>query len=872
MSDATASTGGTRDERIERAFDEAMHATESERAGVLDRVCAGDADVRAEVESLLAHARETRDFLESPLLPGVAALPMPRPETIGSFKIIGVLGEGGMGCVYEAQQERPQRRVAIKVVRPDAMTPNALRRFDREIQTLGQLRHPCIAQLYEVGERAGVGGMGARSLPYLVMELVRGVSLTTFVRAEELDVRQRVALLAEIADAVQYAHQRGVIHRDLKPENILVERVEGADGQRKAAPKILDFGIARLMDGSADASQTVAGHPMGTLAYMSPEQFAADPAGIDTRCDVYALGVIAYEVFAGARPLDVTGMSVLQAAKLIEATEPARLGTLHKRLRGDLELIVAKAMMKDREQRYATAAALAEDLRRHLRDEPILARPPSAGYQIAKFAKRNRALVGVAGAGVGALIAGLVTSTVLYVGEQRARKRAADAAALSEGVRDYMISGLLLAASPEKMGYDVKMMDVLTMASKGLNERFKDNPEIEAAVRFDLGTVLGQLGKYKESAEEFRLAADLFERTAGPDDEKTIRAMTSRSNALGGMHENAAALEVGQEALRRARRGLPVDNPRSISSRNNVGAALQSLGRVEEASAILREALSLAQRDPVKNAVVLSSVLTQLAACERQLGRKEAALELALQNVEHVKRTQVTESEMGVVTRNNAVNALFENGKFTEAAEMAVDLVTTAERVFAPGHVNRGYVYTTTANALQRAGRFEEAERYALQGQETVTKSIGEASWPAEQSIDVVRRVYAAWPGHQEQLRTWCLRALRARMMRAHAAELDTTLKLIQELTVQCLRAKVDLTSHGALQDMLWNERDTLAPPGHSRRAAYFGNYALMCDAIEGCGHARESLELAEDALKDAKEDRDVAADLIAVGHVRLGK
>ncbi len=865
MSEKTASTGPSRDERIEAAFDAAMQAAGGERAGVLDRMCGGDAGMRAEVESLLAHARETRDFLESPLLPGVAAMPMPLPEAIGPFKVLSVLGEGGMGCVYEAQQERPQRRVAIKVVRPEAMTPNAMRRFEREIETLGQLRHPCIAQLYEVGQQPSASG---RALPYLVMELVRGVSLTKFVREGELEIRERVELLAQIADAVQYAHQRGVVHRDLKPENILVERVEGM----RAAPKILDFGIARLTDGSADASQTVAGHPMGTLAYMSPEQFAADPAGIDTRCDVYALGVIAYEVFAGARPLDVTGMSVVQAAKLIETSEPARLGTIDKRLRGDVETIVAKAMSKDRDARYATAAALAEDLRRYLRDEPILARPPSVGYQVAKFARRNRVLVGVAGAGVAALIAGMVTSTMLYVREQSARKRAAEAAALSEGVRDYMIGGLLLAAAPDRMGYDVKMMDVLTTASAGLHERFKDNPEVEGAVRFDLGTVLGQLGRFKESEEQFRLATPLLERTLGPDDEKTISAMTSRANSLLGMHRDADALEVSQESLRRARRSLPPGHPRAISARNNLGSALHALGRVEEASAILREALAMAESDPVKHAVVLGSTLTQLAACEKQLGHKEAALELALRNVEHVKRTQAAESEIGVVARNNAVNALFECGKYAEAEAMSQELVAAAEKVFPPEHVSRGFVYSTTSNVLLKSGKFEDAERHALRGHQIIAKAMGEASWAAERSMEMPRRVYANWPGHQEQLRVWCLRMMACRMMIAHADELDTTLRTLQELTTQCLRAKVDLRSGSALQDMLWEERDTLAPPGHPRRAMYLGNYALMCDSIEGCGNARESLKLAEEALKDVRDERDVAEDLVAVGRGRLGK
>lgn len=864
MSEKTASTGPSRDERIEAAFDAAIQAGWAERGSVLDRMCGGDVEMRAEVESLLAHARETRDFLESPLLPGVAAMPMPLPDTIGPFKILSVLGEGGMGCVYEAQQERPQRRVAIKVVRPEAMTPSALRRFDREIETLGQLRHPCIAQLYEVGQQPGASG---RVLPYLVMELVRGVSLTKFVREGQLGIRERVELLALVADAVQYAHQRGVVHRDLKPENILVERAEGM----RASPKILDFGIARLTDGSAEASQTVVGHPMGTLAYMSPEQFAADPAGIDTRCDVYALGVIGYEVFAGARPLDVTGMSLVQAAKLIETSEPTRLGTLDKRLRGDLETIIAKAMSKDRDARYATAAALAEDLRRHLRDEPILARAPSAGYQIVKFARRNRVLVSVGGAGVAALIAGMVTSTVLYVREQGARKRAAEAAALSEGVRDYMISGLLLAAAPERMGYDVKMVDVLTNASAGLHERFKDNPEVEAAVRYDLGTVLGQLGRLRESAAEFRLAIPLLEATVGKDDEKTISALTSLSNTLDGVHDNIGALEAAQEGLRRAKRVLPADHPRALSARNNIGAALHAMGRADEAIGVLKEGLELAEHDPVKNAHVIGAMLSQLSACERVLGNSEKALEWTLRAMDHAQRVFGPMSEMGVMSRNNAVNAMFTNGRQQEAAKLTEGLVEDAEKVFAPGHANRAYVYLTTSNVMLKAGRHEEAERYAIRGYEAIVSMQGDVTWSAEQALDAVRRVYLAWPGHQEELKVWSVRALRTRMMVAGPGELKASLDLLVKFTSQCTRAGANM-SHGGLLETLWRDRETLAPKEHPRRANYYATYALLCDVIEGCEHAKESLVIAEEAVKTATEGKKTAEELIEVGRKRIEK
>lgn len=844
----------TRDERIEAIFDEAMSAPSRERAAVLERLCAGDAGLRAEVESLLSHAQETRDFLESPLFPG-AGLDNPMPESIGAFKVLRLLGEGGMGRVYEAQQERPRRVVAIKVVRPDAMSAAALRRFDREIETLGQLRHPGIAQLYEVGQHAQAGG---RPLPYLVMELVRGTALTKFAAAERLSVAERVGLLAEIADAVQYAHQRGVVHRDLKPENILIEKA--ADG--RLAVKILDFGIARLTDGSGDALHTMVGQPMGTPAYMSPEQFAADPAGIDTRCDVYALGVIGYELFAGARPFDTTGMSLVQAARLIEATEPPALGTVDKALRGDVETIVAKAMAKDRERRYPTGAALAEDLRRHLRDEPILARPPSAAYQFSRFARRHRGLVGASVLAVLALVAGVVVSTVLYVREQGARKREAEQAALSGAVREYMISGLLMAAAPDRMGWDVKMMDVLARASDGLHERFADHPEVEGAVRLDLGAVLGQLGKYKESEEQLRLAIPLLERTAGREGAATVSAMNKLANALMSQQRSAEALGIATEALSRARKGLPIAGEQSISARNNTGAALQVLGRVDEAMEVLREGLALAERDPQQNKDVLASILTQMAACEIAQGRMEAALEINRRLVAHSVKEMGPDSEMAIVSRSNLINALSNAGKSEEAASVAEGLPESAERTLAPGHPSRGYVYLSSADALMATGQFARAEGLLLKAYDVFSAASGELGWPTEQAMEAIRRLYARWPGHGEKLPEWCVKGARVRMMMANLDERKTTLRTIQIMGSQCMRAKVDFGQDGLL-GTIWNRRDELAPPKHPRRAAMLANFALVCAAVGETQLVKPLAEMAEAALADATEQPEVAKALV---------
>jgi serine/threonine protein kinase/tetratricopeptide (TPR) repeat protein len=338
--------------------------------------------------------------------------PVPHhPPFIGSYRILRVLGAGGMGVVYEAQQQHPRRPVALKVIGLSFLNDELLRRFSHEAQTLGRLKHPAIAQIYEAGMADGPHG----SQPFFAMELVEsGIPLDRYATQHSLDPRQRLDLLARICDAVQYAHQQGVVHRDLKPDNVLVT----SDGQ----PKILDFGVARATDSDVQATvQTNVGQIVGTLAYMSPEQAAGNPDDVDTRSDIYSLGIIAYELLAGRRPYDLSRRTMPDAVRIIRDQEPTRLSNLDRSLRGDIETIVAKAIAKEKDRRYATAADFAADIRRFLHDEPIAARPPSTAYQFRKFARRNRVLVAGVAAVFLALIAGTIVSSILYVHAQRAR-------------------------------------------------------------------------------------------------------------------------------------------------------------------------------------------------------------------------------------------------------------------------------------------------------------------------------------------------------------------------------------------------------------------------------------------------------------------
>ena len=309
-------------------------------------------------------------------------------STIGNYRIIRLLGEGGMGAVYEAEQENPRRTVALKVIKPGLVDAGLVRRFQQEAQALGRLQHPGIAQIYE----AGTAETGFGVQPYFAMEFIRGKTLGKYVHDQRLAPPQRMDLMAKVCDAVHHAHQRGLIHRDLKPGNIVVDET----GQ----PKILDFGVARVTDSDAQATrQTDAGQIVGTLAYMSPEQVLADPLALDIRSDIYALGVILYELLAGRRPYDIDKQKIHEAVQTIRDTDPAPLSSIQRIYRGDVETIVTKALEKDKEQRYSSAADLAADIRRHLNHQPIVAQPPSTSYKFRKFSRRHRvALIGTAAA------------------------------------------------------------------------------------------------------------------------------------------------------------------------------------------------------------------------------------------------------------------------------------------------------------------------------------------------------------------------------------------------------------------------------------------------------------------------------------------
>ncbi len=334
----------------------------------------------------------------------------PLPEAIGSYRVVRVLGEGGMGTTYEAVQASPKRRVAVKVIRAGRFTEASRRRFEYEAQVLARLVHPGIAQIYEAGIWNRDDGT---ERPFMAMEYVNGTSLIQYADEHDLDMTQRLNLFRKVCEGVQYSHQRGVIHRDLKPDNILVHQ----DGQ----PKVIDFGVARQTDSDLNfvTQATQVGQLIGTLQYMSPEQVEYDTRDLDIRTDVYALGVILYQLLCGSLPYDLRERAVHEAVRVIQEEAPTNPSTIHRRLRGDLETITLKALEKNRNRRYGTAEELSNDIRRYIENDPIEARPPSMIYRLGKFSRKHRSMTAAAICVVVTLVACAIISSIGWIEASR---------------------------------------------------------------------------------------------------------------------------------------------------------------------------------------------------------------------------------------------------------------------------------------------------------------------------------------------------------------------------------------------------------------------------------------------------------------------
>ncbi|HHN79124.1 MAG TPA: serine/threonine protein kinase, partial [Phycisphaerales bacterium] len=520
--------------RIKSLYLRLVDLGDDDRRAILDAECSDDAELKRSVERLLDS--DTR-FCTEPWddlvafrdhLGGPNAAQCTMPERIGQYTVLGLIAEGGMGTVYRARQSSPERIVALKVLRSGLFPAMLRQRLEQESRVLARLEHPGIARVYEAGSFETEFG----TLPFLSMEFVDGPTLQEYMTISRLSVPDRVHLVIELCEAIAHAHRRGVIHRDLKPRNILI------DSDNRA--KVVDFGIARLLDPDLEHAtmHTTHGQLLGTLPYMSPEQASGLPEEIDTRSDLYALGVIAYELLACRLPFRFENESIHDALRTIQEIEPTPIERLDKRLRGDLSRVVAKAMAKEKERRYGSVSEFADDLRRYLRDEPITARPPAIGYRLGKFARRHRAPVAF----------GIIAALALLVGTSTAVWMAVERAAEAETLREVnsFWNDLLGAPNPAEsvLGPDahleVSVVDYLDKASRRLGTIYSDSPKVEAELRSTIGTTYAALDQPERALPELRRAFDLYQASYGARHIKTLASRTRLGTvyaACGGLDE-----------------------------------------------------------------------------------------------------------------------------------------------------------------------------------------------------------------------------------------------------------------------------------------------------------------------------------------------
>lgn len=629
-----------------------------------------DPDVRPTVTTQSAETQKTKGEFRAV------------PAIIGAYRILTMLGEGGMGTVYKAEQQNPHRIVALKVIKQGISSDRALRRFEQEAEALGRLQHPGIAQIYE----AGTDDSGLGPQPYFAMEFIQGRPLMQYVSERHLSTHARLELMARICDAVNHAHQRGIIHRDLKPGNILVDEA----GQ----PKILDFGVARVTDSDLQATrQTDIGQLVGTLAYMSPEQVLADPLALDIRSDVYALGVILYEVLSGKLPYSIHGKAVHQAVQVIREEDPTRLSSIDRTYRGDIETIAAKALEKDKARRYASAADLAEDIRRFLTDRPIVARPASASYQLQKFARRHKALVTGTIAVILVLAAGVIVSTGQALRATRERDRADSEAASANAVNAFLQNDLLAQASSSsqarstgKPDPDLKVRTALDRAAARISGKFDKQPEVEAAIRDTMAQTYIDLGLYAEARQQAERAVELHQRTLGPENPKTLASYSRLGAALlntGKYPESETLLNKTCDTMRRV---LGPKHPDLASAMFNLATTKMRRGKYPQAEALLRETLEIRRQlyGPEHRATLAS--MNGLAGAYNEEGKYAEAEPLYVQTVDICRRKLGAEHPDTLQAMGNLGLNYEAQGNFAKARPLFTDALEIKRRVLGPDH------------------------------------------------------------------------------------------------------------------------------------------------------------------------------------------
>jgi serine/threonine protein kinase len=688
-----------RHKRIKEIFLTALEKKGKDRESYLESACHPES--RREVEALLEFDQRSLGFIDAPPIG-----PMTVPETIGNFRILQKIGEGGMGTVFEAQQDKPRRTVALKILSPGLATPRALRRFEFEGELLGRLQHPGIAQIFE----AGCADTGYGPQPYFAMELIRGEPLTAY--AGNLSIDKILKLMIRVCKAVHHAHQKGVVHRDLKPGNILVDET----GQ----PKVLDFGVAHAtdLDQPAGTLLTQAGQVIGTLQYMSPEQAAGDQADLDTRSDVYSLGVILYELLAGKPPYNVSSKTLPGAVKAVLEEQPARLGSLNRACRGDVETMVMKALEKDRERRYASAAELAADLGRHLDRRPIEALPPSGIYRLRKFIARHKGLSAGLFFTFIALAAGIVATSL-------ERDAAREAAETAETINEFLLIDLLASPDPRRLGREVRVVEVLDRASDRIDQAFSGKPRIEAAVRDTLAQSYEALGLLDEAERYAVKALEMRRETLGDTHAQTLESMGHLVEILASMGRLEEGIDLARKTLELQEKYLGRRHPATLTCMANLGSCLAMAQRTPEALDLLFEVLKVRTEELGPHHLDTLFAMNTLFVTLDMASRYDEADALAEKTLQACLDSLGAEHPLTHVVKYNYALLLERRGRLEDAEKLYSELLDSYRNTFGEQHYLTTFPMASLASSKERRGDHDSAEALLRRVLELRTRTLG---------------------------------------------------------------------------------------------------------------------------------------------------
>ncbi len=656
-----------------------------------------------------------------------------RGGTIGPFRLVRTLGEGGMGQVWLAEQTTTlHRQVALKLIRPGMYDEGLLERFKAERQSLAIMNHPYIAKVFDAGATA-------QGQPYFVMEYVPGLPLTDYCDHNLLSIKERLELFIKVCEGVQHAHQKAIIHRDLKPANIIVVDVDG-----KHTPRIIDFGIAKTETSKPEIFSTkFLGGLVGTPGYMSPEQMDPASADVDTRTDVYSLGVILYELLTGSTPFDSTGWKkqpLLEVLRQLKEEEPPRPSTrissnretrkitselrrtepkkLEHLLRGDLDWITMKAVEKDRARRYDTPSELAADIGRYLRHQPVIARPPSLGYRASKYVRRHRLAVALA-TGFMLLLAAFVVNQWMQIRRiTRERDRA-------DRITQFMTGMFQISDPSEARGNNVTAREILDKASKDIESGLSRDPDMQAHMMDVMGTVYDNLGLYPRGEVLAQHSLEIYRNLLGENNYQTMRAANNLANILYDEGRYPESEKLYRETLEVRSRLLGREHLETLMSMNNLANSLFEEGHYSESEKLYQDALGIARRvlgPEHRQTVIQMGNLVNVLGAE---GHYPQAEEMCREVLAVRRRTLGPEHQDTMRSMNDLSETLMLEGKYADAEKLNGQTLEIRRRVLGPEHPETLLSVYNLAGSIYSQGRLNEAEKMYREVSEKQRKLLG---------------------------------------------------------------------------------------------------------------------------------------------------